>query len=207
MKSLLNISNILTFSRIILVIPYILLLFNNNFICFLIALVILIVGGFTDFLDGFFARLRNEVTEFGRFFDPLADKIFIISILISLLIYNNNLFPFWLVIIIIVRDFIISDVRFSSIEDKKSFPTILLAKLKTVFLFITIISSNILIIIDSYLSSEQNILNYIKHFNSIMPNLGNIISFLPTLFLLFAVYFSIHSCIIYLIKNKHIFYQ
>lgn len=104
-KKFITISNMLSILRIILVIPITLLLLNNvesnKYWAFGLGLIAIL----TDKLDGEVARRLNEVTEFGKMIDPLADKIAVASVGIVLTILN--LLPLWFVIIIAVRDVLI----------------------------------------------------------------------------------------------------
>lgn len=63
----------------------------------------------TDKLDGYLARSRNEVTTFGKFLDPIADKLVVVTALLYLL--ENQLVPMWMVVIIIAREFVVSGLR------------------------------------------------------------------------------------------------
>lgn len=63
----------------------------------------------TDSVDGYLARSRNEVTDFGKFMDPLADKILVFAALIALV--ELGVLPSWVVLVILIREFIIAGVR------------------------------------------------------------------------------------------------
>jgi len=106
-----NLPNKLTLLRVILIPFFIFFLLNNSFgkIGFWIALAIFCVASFTDFLDGQIARKYNLVTNFGKFMDPLADKLLVCSALICFV--ELGVLPAWMVIIIIAREFIISGFR------------------------------------------------------------------------------------------------
>ena len=79
-----------------------------------IALVIFVVASLTDTLDGYIARKYKLVSNFGKFMDPLADKLLVCSALIAL--SDLNRIPAWIVIVIIARDFIISGFRLIAAE-------------------------------------------------------------------------------------------
>lgn len=73
------------------------------------ALVLFCVASFTDFLDGYVARKYNQVTDFGKFVDPLADKLLVTAAL--LVFIEKGLFAAWMVFIILAREFIITSLR------------------------------------------------------------------------------------------------
>ena len=97
-----NIPNFLSLLRIILVPVIVIFLIENEYAK---ALMIFIIAGLTDALDGTLARLLNKQTALGAFLDPLADKILLSTSFISLSIFG--LIPGWLTVIVISRDFII----------------------------------------------------------------------------------------------------
>lgn len=74
-----------------------------------IALILFCVASVTDFLDGYVARKYNQVTDFGKFVDPLADKLLVTAALV--LFAERMLFPAWMVFIILAREFIITSLR------------------------------------------------------------------------------------------------
>ena len=87
----------------------------NNYTYRIIALVIFIVASLTDLADGKIARKHNLVTDFGKFMDPLADKILTISGMIVLIELGR--IPSWIVVIIVAREFIISGFRLVAAEN------------------------------------------------------------------------------------------
>jgi len=105
-----NLPNRLTLVRIILIPFFIFFLMNDSFLFFKwIAFAVFIIASLTDFLDGYIARKKNLITDFGKFADPLADKLLVCSALICLLSLGK--INVYLVLIIIARDFIISGFR------------------------------------------------------------------------------------------------
>lgn len=108
-----NLPNKLTLLRIFLIIPFVIILLSNCFgeISSLVALVIFVVASLTDLLDGKIARKYNLVTNFGKFMDPLADKVLVCSAMICLVSIKPDVLPAWAVIIILAREFIISGFR------------------------------------------------------------------------------------------------
>ena len=126
-----NIPDILTISRLFLTFPLIIFLEINktNFV-----FVLIILGGITDYFDGYFARKLNLKTKFGAIFDPLTDKIFLLIPLLWLC--KMGTIPFWSLAIILFRELIISALR---ITMKDGLPASKLGKYKTFFFFIALI--------------------------------------------------------------------
>lgn len=110
-----NLPNKLTLLRIVLVPVFMLFLLSDMKYGVEIGLVIFIIASFTDFLDGYLARKHKLVTKFGKFMDPLADKLLVSAALISLQ-YMDRLSP-WVVIIIIAREFAITGFRTLAASD------------------------------------------------------------------------------------------
>ena len=102
-----------------------------------IALIIFCVASLTDMLDGKIARARNLVTNFGKFMDPLADKLLVCSALIALI--DLDRIPAWIVIIIIAREFIISGFRLIAADNGVVIAASYWGKFKTTFQMIMII--------------------------------------------------------------------
>ena len=140
-----NLSNKLTVIRIILVpIMVIIPLIGIEGeilgipISFLLMNIIFIVASITDKLDGYLARSRNEVTNFGKFLDPIADKILVLSAML-ILVEAGNL-PAWIPIIVLTREFVVSAYRLIAVEQGgKVIAASKWGKLKTVTQMIAII--------------------------------------------------------------------
>ncbi|MDE7479636.1 MAG: CDP-diacylglycerol--glycerol-3-phosphate 3-phosphatidyltransferase [Lachnospiraceae bacterium] len=140
-----NLPNKLTVFRVILIVPFVLLLlggyaqwdwFEVIFGGILeytdyIALEIFIIASLTDLLDGKIARKYNLVTNFGKFMDPLADKLLVCSAMICLI--EMDRIPAWIVIIIISREFIISGFRLVAADNKVVIAASYWGKFKTTF--------------------------------------------------------------------------
>ena len=102
-----------------------------------IAVVVFILASLTDFLDGHIARKYNLVTNFGKFMDPLADKLLVCSALICLIELGQ--LPAWMVIIIISREFIISGFRLVASDNGVVIAASYWGKFKTTFQMIGVV--------------------------------------------------------------------
>ena len=137
--SKMNLPNKLTILRVILIIPFIILLLGGNAGWFgsnvlipnVISLVIFVIASLTDLADGKIARKYNLVTNFGKFMDPLADKLLVCSALIALI--EMGRIPSWVVIIIISREFIISGFRLIASDNGVVIAASYWGKFKTTF--------------------------------------------------------------------------
>jgi len=126
-----NIPNIITLFRIILILPIIALLEKK---LIFITWFLIIIGGLSDYLDGFIANKFNFKSKFGSILDPLADKILILIPFTWLCI--NNIIPFWSFSLIIIRELIISTIRKTK---DNGMPAIYIAKFKSFFQYLTLI--------------------------------------------------------------------
>ena len=97
-----NTANKLTILRIIFVPVFVYVFFSPFSYASIVALTIYILAGVTDFLDGFIARKYNMQTKLGIVLDPLADKLMIIFVILSLAI--KNLVPFWVLAVIVIKE-------------------------------------------------------------------------------------------------------
>ncbi|MBU5669062.1 CDP-diacylglycerol--glycerol-3-phosphate 3-phosphatidyltransferase [Peptoniphilus sp. MSJ-1] len=135
-----NTPNKLTLIRTLMVPIFIIFMYLDFEGSRFIATAIFAIASFTDFLDGYLARRDNLVTNFGKFADPLADKILVCSAMIMLVSYNE--IPAWAVIIIIAREFTITGFRIIAASENITIAASPLGKFKTV----TQLISNILLL-------------------------------------------------------------
>ncbi|MCH4192051.1 MAG: CDP-diacylglycerol--glycerol-3-phosphate 3-phosphatidyltransferase [Butyrivibrio sp.] len=102
-----------------------------------IALAIFIIASLTDLLDGKIARKYNLITDFGKFMDPLADKLLVCSAMICLVSLGK--IPAWIVIVIIAREFIISGFRLIAADNGRVIAASYWGKFKTTFQMVMVI--------------------------------------------------------------------
>lgn len=191
-----NIPNLLTIFRIVLVPIIIVLLlvqptniiYNiqfslNSQLCLLAisdlqisAGILFIIASITDFLDGYLARKFNVISAFGKFWDPLADKLLINCTLFCLASPQQNLVPIWIPIILLIRDFIIDGLRFYMLQQNIVSAANIYGKIKTFVLIIAIsflffFGGNQLLVSSSYYWGIQNLLLYVSTILSIISGL------------------------------------
>lgn len=151
-----NIPNFLTVFRIaiaVVIIPLLLIpnktsiyhitLWNSNFIDLnvltLIASILFIIASISDAIDGYLARKFHWISNFGKFWDPLADKILTNTILFCLSSSNQSIVPIWLPIIFLIRDIIVDGIRFNLANKQIVVPANIYGKIKTITLMIGIV--------------------------------------------------------------------
>ena len=192
-----NLPNKLTLSRVILVpffVAFLLLVPQYTYFKW-IALGIFIVASLTDLLDGYLARKLQLVTNFGKFMDPLADKLLVCSALIGL--SALDVIPAWITIIIIAREFIISGFRLIAAEKGTVIAASMWGKWKTTFQMVMIWVQ--MIVMDYYLALQRTEIVEIglSPFYSVMMIIGNVTMYI-------ALILTIISLVDYLLKNKDV---
>ena len=175
-----NLPNKLTLIRICLIPVFVILMLSQVSNFFLISCVIFIIASITDFLDGKIARKYNLVTDFGKFMDPLADKLLVLSALICMIEYD--LVAGWMVIIIVARELTVSILRAIAADNGKVIAASGGGKIKTTSQMIAII----LLLIGANYSNSQ-------------------IVFVGTIAMYIATIFTLYSGIDYLYKNRELF--
>ena len=174
-----NLPNKLTLLRICLIPVFVILMLSQVSNFFLISCIIFIIASITDFLDGKIARKYNLVTDFGKFMDPLADKLLVLSALICMIEYD--LVAGWMVIIIVARELTVSILRAIAADNGKVIAASGGGKIKTTSQMIAII----LLLIGANYSNSQ-------------------IVFVGTIAMYIATIFTLYSGIDYLYKNKEL---
>lgn len=148
-----------------------------------IMLIIFLIGTFSDFLDGYIARKQHIVTDFGKFADPLADKILVLALMVILL-EQKTLLPGYAVTIILAREFIVTGFRILAASKNVVIAAGWLGKIKTNLQFFMVI----LILINGPVKPTLGVFEYI---------------------ILVVVYATVLMTIIsgaeYIIKNIHVF--
>ena len=142
-----NLANKLTVFRILLVPIMVIIPFFNIQGAWLgvpkeycLILLIFIIASITDKLDGYLARKNNQITTFGKFLDPLADKILVLSAMLILVDLSAFKLPVWIPIIVLAREFIVSGYRLVAVEKGgKVIAASTWGKLKTVTQMVAII--------------------------------------------------------------------
>lgn len=132
-----NLANKITILRIMLIPVFMAFLLSRLPLGDWLAVAVFVVAALTDSVDGYIARKHNQITVFGQFFDPLADKLLISAALITLV--GQGRLSAWLAMIIITREFAVSGLRFFAWTNGKVVPASSLGKIKTVSQVLAII--------------------------------------------------------------------
>ena len=212
-----NLANKLTIFRIILVPVIMLIPIIDNLVgipgeflgistAFWIMNIIFIIASITDKLDGYIARSRNQVTTFGKFLDPLADKILVLSALVILVEYGK--IPSWIPIIVLAREFIVSGYRLIAVEKGgKVIAASIWGKLKTV----TQMKGIIFAFLDKFKFGDfifrvsTQVEAQINSAGIYMTTVQFIINIITTIVLILSVIATIFSGINYLKDGKELF--
>lgn len=171
-----TVANILTILRIVLVPIFLVILLTEMQNKEIIAFLIFLIASITDAVDGYFARKLNQITELGKFLDPLADKLLISAALLALV--SEGYAEAWVAAVIILREIFITAFRFYFLVKESTFSASWIAKKKTLFQIISIS----LLILHPRLPYSKVILD------------------IGTYILYFAVFLTIYSGLEYVVK-------
>ena len=136
-KSIFNLPNSLTLFRVACIPVLVILLFFPNKLTSFLAALVFALASISDLLDGFLARRRQLVTTFGKFLDPLADKLIVSAALIMLIPLDRA--PAWMVVVIVGRELAITGLRSMAVSEGKVISADELGKKKMVFQIVAIL--------------------------------------------------------------------
>ena len=139
-----NTANKITLLRVVLVPLFMALFLCESALCRILALAVFIIASITDAVDGYIARNYNQVTNFGKFVDPLADKMLTTAAFVILVSYGRM--SVWALMIVLAREFMVSGIRSMAAADGKVITASMWGKLKTVSQMVAIIAAIILML-------------------------------------------------------------
>ncbi|MFH1790805.1 MAG: CDP-diacylglycerol--glycerol-3-phosphate 3-phosphatidyltransferase [Candidatus Omnitrophota bacterium] len=139
-----TLANKLTVLRIVMAFVFIVCLFAQGIIAKCLALAVFIAAALTDYLDGYLAKKRNEITDFGMIMDPIADKVLTLSAFIGFV--EMGIVPAWMVVIIISRELIVTGIRIAAFAGGRVIAAGKGGKHKTVFQIFSILTILVFIV-------------------------------------------------------------
>lgn len=188
-----NIANRLTIARIVMIPVFLLMMcfpkdalgtvnvFQSNLsVSWILAMIIFTIASITDFLDGYLARKYHLITNFGKFADPLADKLLVMTAFITLV--GAGVIPMWIVAVIVCRELAVTGLRLLLVNDGEVLAAAWPGKVKTATQMLAII----FLLIDDF------------------PVKGFPFS-IGTILLYVCLVATVYSGVDYFIKNKHVF--
>jgi len=189
-----NLPNKLTISRIIITAAFIFFVLSAGLAAKVWALAAFLLASLTDLLDGFIAKRNNQVTDFGKLMDPIADKILTLSAFLAFV--ELNIVPAWMVIAIIFREVLITALRGLALAKGKVIAADDGGKHKTVSQVVAIVAILVFLILREGGSAV------FSFWNSRAETIaGEIILVL----MMIAVFFTLVSGTAYLIKNRGVY--
>lgn len=180
-----NTPNKLTVLRVILIPIYMILYLSESTAGTYAAIAVFVISTMTDQLDGHLARKYNQITTFGKLMDPLADKILIMSALISFVEKDIPYITAGVVMIILAREFIVTGIRLIAVGENTVIAASMWGKSKTVSQFVLVMGVMVFDIITSHFPAAEPVCNI-----------------LILIMVIVAVALTIYSGLDYIIKNK-----
>lgn len=186
-------ANKITMVRILMIPFFIYFALQADKTSLIIALVLFCLASVTDFLDGYIARKYNQVTDFGKFVDPLADKLLVTAAL--LIFIEKCIFPAWMVFIVLAREFIITSLRNVAAAKGKVLAASWTGKVKTCVQIAGIIIDFFVLIIISNKDINELLSSQFVPYDGLNPILvTNIVAWVVTLV-------TIYAGVDYMVKN------
>ena len=124
-----NLANKLTMLRVVMIPAFVIVLYADFEGCRYVALALFAIASFTDFLDGYIARSRNLVTDFGKFMDPLADKVLVMTAMRMFVSWGQM--PVWVLAVVLARELAVSGLRMIAATEGKVIAAAWSGKVKT----------------------------------------------------------------------------
>ena len=137
-----NLPNKLSLIRVCSIPAIVILLYLPSDGCRIAAGILFILAATTDFLDGYIARKQNLITDFGKFIDPVADKLLVLTTLIMML--HRGLMEAWIIIVVLSRELAVDGLRMVAVSQGKVIAASMFGKVKTTCQMILIIASVLL---------------------------------------------------------------
>ena len=186
-------ANKITMVRILMIPFFIYFALQADKTSLIIALVLFCLASVTDFLDGYIVRKYNQVTDFGKFVDPLADKLLVTAAL--LIFIEKCIFPAWMVFIVLAREFIITSLRNVAAAKGKVLAASWTGKVKTCVQIAGIIIDFFVLIIISNKDINELLSSQFVPYDGLNPILvTNIVAWVVTLV-------TIYAGVDYMVKN------
>ncbi len=186
-----HVPNALTIARIVLTPVMLVLLISNTFFGIIGALVLLIFGAISDYLDGKIARSFEVGSRLGQFLDPLADKVLVLGTFVVLAILVPHIVPWWAVALIALRDAVVTIMRSWNESKGRTLRTLPIAKAKT-GVQLGFLIALLGLMIGARLPGETG-----RVLSTVLNGPG------PFLVLLFVVAFTVITGIIYLVRQEY----
>ncbi|MFA6321181.1 MAG: CDP-diacylglycerol--glycerol-3-phosphate 3-phosphatidyltransferase [Candidatus Omnitrophota bacterium] len=189
-----NLPNKLTILRIVLTFVFMVFLYSQGVAAKILALVTFLAAALTDALDGYLAKKNNQVTDFGRLMDPIADKVLVLAALLAFV--ERGVVPAWMVVLIIFREVAVTGLRLLALSKGKVIQADGGGKHKTVWQLLTIIVILIFFVLKEGGSAQ---------FKFWTPDMENLYRDFIFIIMLIAVTFTLTSGIAYLVKNREVY--
>ncbi|HDQ00125.1 MAG TPA: CDP-diacylglycerol--glycerol-3-phosphate 3-phosphatidyltransferase, partial [bacterium] len=186
-----NLPTRLTVLRIILTPLFIVLLFNDGLKVKVASFFVFVLASLTDWYDGYFAKKYGHVTVWGKFLDPLADKILVSAAFIAF--YILGYVKLWVIVVIISRDVLITGLRSYALLKKHPVATISLAQVKTFIQMGSVYVIFIFLLFDQYAIERQAEFTFLKKLKSI--------HFIDNLMLI-VVFLTVFTAVKYFVYNR-----
>ena len=189
-----NIPNKLTVSRIALTFIFMAFLYMHGVMAKTLALCVFLLASLTDVLDGYIAKQNNQMTDFGRLMDPVADKILVLAALLAFV--ERGVIPAWIVVIIIFREITVTGLRVLALTKGRVLQADRGGKSKTIW------QLSAIIIILLFLIFKEGGAAKFKFWNT-----GAEVLYKDAIFviMLIVLILTLASGITYLIKNKEVY--